>query len=151
MIEILLEILGAFLCTVGFAIFYRTKKKRLLLVGLSAAFGWTVCCVVEFYTDSIFLIYLMGAAAVTLYSEVMARLTKTPATVYLVPGLLPQFPGGSLYYTTYALVVGNHGDAKVHGMNTALAALGIAFGLVVVSVIMHYYNEFKLKKGQLKK
>lgn len=146
MTDALLQILGAFISCVGFAIIYRAKKKRLILSGLSAALGWAVCCIVQSQTDAIFTIYFIGAAVVTLFSEVMARVTKAPATIYLVPGLLPMVPGGSLYYTTYALVTGDKAGANYYGARTALAAIGIAFGLVVVSVIMHYYNEFKLRK-----
>lgn len=144
--EVLMELLGAYICCTGFAVIFRTKKKRLFLSGISAVVGWAVCCMVEVHTDSIFTIYFMGAATVTLFSEIMARVTKAPATVYLIPGLLPLVPGGSLYYTTHALVMGDEAGAALHGNNTALAALGIAFGLVVVSVIIHYYNEFKLRK-----
>ena len=146
MMDYLLQILGAFISCVGFAIIFRTKKKRLILSGLSAALGWAACCIVQSQTESVFTIYFVGAAFVTLFSEIMARMTKAPATIYLVPGLLPMVPGGSLYYTTYALVVGNKADVAFYGIKTALAAIGIAFGLVVVSVIMHYYNEFKLGK-----
>lgn len=146
MTDALLQILGAFISCVGFAIIYRTKKNRLFLSGLSAAVGWAACCIVQTQTESVFTIYFIGAAVVTLFSEVMARITKAPATIYLVPGLLPMVPGGSLYYTTYALVTGNRQDAGFFGTKTALAAIGIAFGLVVVSVVMHYYNEFKWRK-----
>lgn len=146
MTDALLQILGAFISCVGFAIIYRTKKNRLFLSGLTAALGWAACCVVQSQTESVFTIYFIGAAFVTLFSEVMARVTKAPATIYLVPGLLPMVPGGSLYYTTYALVTGDESGAAYYGTRTALAAIGIAFGLVVVSVIMHYYNEIKLKR-----
>ena len=146
MTDIITQIIGAFISCVGFAIIYRAKKNRLLLGGLSAALGWAVCCIVQTQTDSIFTIYFAGAAFVTLFSEILARITKAPATIYLIPGLLPMVPGGSLYYTTYALVTSNKADASAYGTKTALAAIGIAFGLVVVSVIMHYYNEFKLRK-----
>lgn len=144
--EMLTQVLGAFISCIGFAIIYRTKKNRLILCGLSAALGWAVCYLVQTQTSTVFTIYFSGAAFVTLFSEIFARITKTPATIYLVPGLLPMVPGGSLYYTTHSLVMGDQASAKIHGTNTLLAALGIALGLVVVSVVTHYYNDYKIKK-----
>ena len=46
---------------------------------------------------------LMGAfwaaAAIGVYSEMMARLVRCPATGYLLVSLLPLVPGGGIYYT----------------------------------------------------
>ncbi len=145
-IESLIEVISSFFVGIGFALMFRTKKKRLLLCGVSAALGWAVCCGVEVFTDNIFIQYFIGAAMVTLFAEVMARVTKTPATVYLLPGLIPAVPGGSLYYTTFAIVTGDRAGVAVHSKATGLAALGIAFGLVVISVVVYCYYEIKNRK-----
>lgn len=146
MTEMIIQIIGAFFACIGFSIIYQTKRNRLFLCGLSAALAWAVCCLAHLKTDNIFLIYFTGAAFVTLFSEILARITKAPATIYLIPGILPMVPGGSLYYTTYALVTGDSEGVGYYGERTILAAVGIAFGLVVVSVIMYYYNGYKAKK-----
>ena len=146
LIEAFIEVISSFFVGVSFALMFRTKKKRLLLCGVAAAFGWGIYCVAEALISGIFMQYFLGAAAVTLYAEIMARITKTPAVVYLLPGLIPAVPGGSLYYTTFALVTGDQAGMAMHGRATGLAALGIAFGLVVISAVVHCYYEIKMGK-----
>lgn len=143
MVNVLIEMLAAFASCVGFSVIYQTRPKRLFWCGFGAAITWGICRLTECYTDNLFINYLLAAAFGTIVSEILARHTKTPATVYLIPTLLPMVPGGSLYYTTFAIVAGNHADARYYGQRTALAALGIAVGLVIVSVVVYYYNEYK--------
>jgi len=38
------------------------------------------------------------AILITIYSEIWARVLKTPATTILMPTVIPLIPGGSLYY-----------------------------------------------------
>ena len=38
------------------------------------------------------------AILITIYSEIWARILKTPATTVLMPTVIPLIPGGSLYY-----------------------------------------------------
>ncbi|MCR4955305.1 MAG: threonine/serine exporter family protein [Lachnospiraceae bacterium] len=148
MTKVLIEMFGAFIAGIGFSIIYNTRGKRLIWCGLNGALAWGACCAAAVFTDSIFVQYMIAAAAGTLFSEIVARLTKAPATIYLIPGLLPMVPGGSLYYTTYALVTSNEADAAFFGKQTAVCAFGLAVGLVIISVGMYYINEVLLRKHQ---
>ncbi|MBE5906162.1 MAG: threonine/serine exporter [Lachnospiraceae bacterium] len=143
MLRVFIEMLTASIACFGFSIIYQARPNRLVLCGLSGGITWGVCCLAREFNDNLFIYYMIAAAFGTLLSEFLARRTKCPATIFLIPALLPMVPGGSLYYTTYAVVTGDHKGAVYYGQNTALAALGIAVGLVTVSVLMYYYNEFK--------
>ena len=144
MIRALIEMLTATLACFGFSIIYQARPNRLVLCGLSGGITWGVCCLAQLLVDNLFINYMLAAAFGTLLSEFLARRTKCPATIFLIPALLPMVPGGSLYYTTFAVVMGNTADARYYGQRTALAASGIAVGLVAVSVFMYYINEIKL-------
>ncbi len=146
MIQTLIEVLGAFVACAGFSFIYKTRSNRIFWCGFSGGATWAVCCLAEYFLDNLFINFLIAAAFGTLLSEILARLTKSPATIYLIPALLPMVPGGSLYYTTFALVMGNHEDARYFGQRTAIAALGIAVGLVIVTVLTVYWNEIKSRR-----
>ncbi len=141
MIQGFIEMAGALVACMGFALIYQNKPKRVFLAGLCGAVTWGVCLIADHYTEgNIFVSYLIAATFGTMLSEVLARVTKAPATLYLILGILPMVPGGSLYYTTYNLVMGNQGTAKYFGTRTVLAATGIAVGIIIVSVITYYIN-----------
>lgn len=150
MTRAIIEMIAAFAACTGFSIIYSTRPNRLFLCGLSAAVTWGVCYFTAPYTSNIFVNYLIAAAFGTILSECLAKWTKTPATIYLIPSLLPMVPGGSLYYTTFALVTGNQADVSYYGNRTAQAALGISVGLVIVSVLLYYQRRIEYKKDQRK-
>ncbi|SFQ25939.1 Uncharacterized membrane protein YjjB, DUF3815 family [Lachnospiraceae bacterium XBB1006] len=143
MMRVVIEMITATIACFGFSIIYQARPNRLVLCGLSGGITWGVCRLAEQFNSNLFIYYMIAAAFGTLLSEFLARRTKCPATIFLIPALLPMVPGGSLYYTTYAIVTGDHKGAIYYGQRTALAALGIAVGLVIVSVFMYYFNELK--------
>ena len=70
------------------------------------------------------------ASAVTaVWSEVLARVKKTPAQQYLIIGLIPLVPGGTLYYAMSALVRQDWGQAQLYGYRVSVFVLGIAAGV----------------------
>ena len=89
---------------------------------------------------------LFPALFATAYAEVMARLTKAPATPILACSIIPLVPGGKLYYTTYYFVVG-----ETENFYEALVALlriasGLAVGIILISVVVHEFNRHKFRR-----
>lgn len=152
MMKIIYEMIGAFIACVGFAMIYQGRVNRLFLCGLGAGITWGVCALcLNYSNNNIFLSYMVAAAFGTIFAEVLARLTKAPATVYLILFILPMVPGGSLYYTTYNIITCNKELASHYANATASSALGIAVGLVIVSVLIMYYNDYIAKRRKTNK
>lgn len=70
----------------------------LLLSSAGGALGWCVYLLCGGIKNDIIQSFF-AIIVVAVYSEIMARLYKAPATVYLVVGLIPLVPGGGIYYT----------------------------------------------------
>ena len=78
----------------------------------------------------------MAAAMITtIYAEIMARVLKAPVAIYSNPSIIPLVPGGSLYYTMAALMAGDQQEFIARGTDTLMTALGIAVGIIAISVI----------------
>ena len=75
---------------------------------------------------------MLAAAFAIVYAEVLARRLKTPATLFVVPAILPLVPGGSLYYTMENVVHGRMEAARSFGTQTLIAALALAAGISFV-------------------
>jgi uncharacterized membrane protein YjjB (DUF3815 family) len=72
----------------------------------------------------------------------MARWRKTPATLFVIPGMVPLVPGSSLYNTMSYAVRGEMEAARAYGTKTLLCALAIAAGISFVTAL----RELQTKK-----
>ena len=142
----LLMLLTSIPAPLGVAIMFGVRPKRLLLVALG---GLLTCgiyiAMCEVFTGQFFP-NLIATAAVALYCEACARLLHLPATVICIPALMPLLPGGALYYTMYALLLGQFSAAGAYGIKAATIALGIAAGQVAVSLAMTAYRSLRDRK-----
>ena len=96
--------------------------------------AWGIYLAVDAWLQSIFLASLLGAAFAVLYAELLARSLKTPATLFVIPAILPLAPGSFLYYAMSSAVRGELELARSYGRETALCALAIAAGISFVIV-----------------
>lgn len=149
--EYLVQLVAAVTGTIGFCLVFNIKKNKLVY----GCIGGAICTIVYFFCIEIGFSDLMAnmipAIIGTLYAEIIARVAKAPATVFLIPSVIPLIPGGSLYYTMSAVVEGNEELAKMMGTKTCMVALGISFGIVFVSVVFYKFSHkgIQLKVGNL--
>ncbi|MFR6380588.1 MAG: threonine/serine exporter family protein [Evtepia sp.] len=94
-----LQIFCGALGTLGFALFFFVRPKHLLLATLGGALSWLIYLLVLHGGGGVFLAALVSSMAVCFWSEALARVRKAPALIFLLPGIVPQLPGGALYYS----------------------------------------------------
>ena len=92
---------------------------------------------------SLFMSNFLASAFSILYAEILARHMKCPATLFVVPAILPLVPGGSLYYTLDAAVHGDMAATKQIGSETLIAALAISAGISVVMALRELHQKRK--------
>lgn len=135
--EALIMIITSFVATMGFALAFRIKPGHLLW----ATVGGTLTCAIYVVFDSLgaslFLSNFIASLCSVLYASVLARVLKTPATIFVSACIIPLAPGGSLFYTMNNLIMWNKDNFLLHGSNTLKVALGIAGGIVVESAIAY--------------
>ena len=143
--EIIKIILSGMFGTVGFSILFKVKKERIFFIAIGGALVTGTYLLSCHFTDYPLLQNLFPALTATIYSEIMARILKLPATPVLTCSIISLVPGGKLYYTTYYLVMGD--DALFHQSltETVEIAAGLAIGIICVSVVMHEINRQKFK------
>lgn len=78
--------------------------------------------------------------AICVYSEVLARIIKTPANVILIPSTIPLLPGGNLYYTLSYIINFDREQFRHYLNETVSAGFGIALGAVIISIIITFIN-----------
>ena len=136
-------IIAAIIGTLGFCMFFNVKRDKLIYGCIGGAFSVVAYFACVELGMSLFAQNMIPAAIATLYAELMARAIKAPATVFLIPGVIPLAPGGKLYDTMRAIVDGDKSNAKILGQETVVIALGLAVGVVLVSVVFYQIRNKK--------
>lgn len=132
----LITIIAAGAGSTGFAFFFNAKKSQILFAAISGLLVSGLYLLLASQYDSILLDNMLCAMFVTAYAEIFARIMKAPSSVFLLPAIIPLVPGGNLYYAMYGLVTGASSIAWQNANATLLTGLGIAMGILVVSVIV---------------
>ena len=128
-----LQILAAAAGTLGFAILFNSRPRRLFLGALGGGLTWVVYLLLADVIGSDFLCVALAAGFGAAYAEIMARVCKAPATVFTILSEIALIPGGSLYITMHHLVGGRQSQALQYGLHTVMVALAIALGIVLVT------------------
>ena len=138
--EVIIQLITAFLGSLGFSLLFQLKNRLLLAASLGGLINWGVYLLIEHFTDGAFLPCFIAAAAAVMYCELTARLLKAPVTLFLVPAIIPSVPGSALFYTMSNVVQKNWQEAKDYGLETAEFALGIAAGVCLAVAIFGIVN-----------
>ena len=140
----LIQILMAFLGTIGFAIFFNIRKTKLLLVGIGGAVIWTVFLVVNHVTEQEMIALFVASVLASVFAEILARIVKSPATVLLVPMVIALIPGGNLYYTMFYMVQGHSILFQAYLKLVLQEAASIALGIMIVMSAMQVIQKSQI-------
>ena len=122
----------AALGSLGFALLFRLRPEHLPLAAIGGALNWSVYLLVLNMTDDIFVASMVASIFCALYAEIISKVQKTPATVLLIPSVVPLIPGGSLYYTMIGVVEKDFDSALFYAKLTTQYGLAIALGIAIV-------------------
>ena len=109
--EEIVQILMGSVGTLGFAVLFNIKGKR------------------------------MAAVVMSFYAELLARLMKTPTTTFLTTTLVPLIPGGSLYYTMAYAFSGQMESFLQKAIDTLQLASALALGIIVATMVTKVISE----------
>ena len=126
--------------TLGFCIIYHMRGIKLLFATLGGLLAMGVYLLVGLAISDTFTKVFIASISVGVYGEIMARVLKTPAICYVMPGGFPLYPGASLYYSLTHLVNGNNNLFWSYLGSTGITILGIASGVVLTSVLFKYLH-----------
>lgn len=134
---IIMPVLTGAIGVIGAGIVYNLEFKYFGFTALGAIIsGLAYNLITVYVTDSLFFTSLISAVVLALYCDIISHNIKAPATILLIPGILPLVPGGKLYYATLSLIK-NQQEACTGYLRDALnIALGLAVGVVFVTFVM---------------
>lgn len=142
-LTIIITLTCAFFGTIGYTGSFNAAKKRFIFSGLGGAIGWGFYLLASLH--SVPTGYFVAAVAINIYSEIMARLNKAPATVFLVSAIMPLVPGGMLYNTMRYAVMNDWKRFGETGVSTLSAALALAMGILIANSFVKSVRKLRAK------
>ena len=83
---------------------------------------------------------------VSIFAEIMARILKTPATVFATLSIIPLIPGSSLYYTMAYAFESDLSSFIIKAVDTLKLAAALALGIITaITLTKIFFNIFKPK------
>lgn len=125
----------AFLSTAGFAVIFNAPKDSIIKSSFGGATSWIIFMVSNKYFSSPIIGTFLGAITVGLFGELMAKKYRKPATIFIIPGIVPLVPGAGMYYTMLEIINRDFISAAESGTEAIFIAVSIAIGIIVSSSI----------------
>lgn len=127
------QTLAAIIGSLGFGIIFNIKNKNLIFASLGGGVSWLSYLIFLNLGFSNLLAMFLSSIIFSIYSEVFARVLKTPVTTLVICCLIPLVPGAGMYNTMYAIVTGKTSEALSLGLATIASAGNLALGIILVS------------------
>lgn len=129
------QFITSFVASAAFGIIFNVPRQTLLQCGVVGTIGWIgyKCCLqlgVDVIPST-----LIAVIAVTVISQLFAKLYKTPIIVFSVAGIIPLVPGGIAYDAMRNVVENNYDAAVQLGVMAFMLSGTIAIGLVLSEVV----------------
>lgn len=127
----LLQIIGAFLAVVAFCFILNTPRRHIVFAGLSGAAGWAVYLILEACGANTGISTFLAGCMVSLCAQLLARILKTPVTIFVIPGILPLVPGAGMYHIVDSMLRSDQ-MTSYYVTQTLVAAGMIALSITVM-------------------
>ncbi len=139
----LMQFCWSTLSILGFSIRVNLKGWKIFLIALGGGLTWAFYLIFLYFSKSLLFSIFFSVFLVCTYSEVVARLSKIPVSVFVTCVIIPLVPGRNLYYAMQAYIAGNSAVASENLYKVLLISGTIALAIAVVSSVTNII--FRLK------
>ncbi len=136
----------SFVATLGFGIAFNIKGKKLFFAAVGGGISWFFYSLLLEFSFSEISALFISSILFSIYSEVLARIFKTPVTTFVVCALIPLVPGSGMYFTMLSAINGDISKSLELGLTTLASAGTLALGVLFVSTITKLIFQFKYRK-----
>ncbi|MGV8146990.1 MAG: threonine/serine exporter family protein [Alkaliphilus sp.] len=123
----------AFLSTIGFSVLFNIPRREIVLAGICGGLGWLVHDSLSLLGVSVVFSSFIGALVVSVLAEILAKLRKKPATIFVVPGIIPLVPGYALYFSMLKIIEENYVEASKVGFEALIVSVMIASAIIIAT------------------
>lgn len=148
---ILLKSISAGASSVFYGLFFNSPKKSIIGNFITGFIGMFIYYIFFGKLDTKFVPLVISSFIIGLMAELLARIFKFPATVYLVPSLIPQVPGLAMFRTMQGLAMQNLDAVLSNALDTLICATALALGIVLSTIFSKSINRVRMKSRKFKR
>lgn len=130
----LIQLIFGTVACIGFSFWFKVRNRNIFWCAVGAFLTWGVYYAAARFFQGVFFPTFAASIFCGLYGQILARVRKSPATIFTTIGILLLIPGSSLYYAMYGIVTRNTDFAYAKGVELGLTCFGIVLGFMVVEV-----------------
>ncbi len=131
--------------TLGFAIIFNVTRENLSIISIAGGITWIIYKLVLDVNNHYLISGVIASLALGVFGEIFARVYKKPATILIIPGLIPLVPGSGMYYTMYYFLKGDIENFIKTVSDTFFMTVALSIGIVVASSIFKTFKAVKKK------
>lgn len=145
--QVLVQSIGAFGGTLGYAIMLNAPKKTVLPASLTSLLGYVIYAVLYLLTPvGEISSYFIATVIIAVICELEARVMRMPSTIFLLTALVPLVPGYTFYCVMLSMVENNGPAVASYGLKAVQIVGVIAVGAAVTSVLFRTIAGLKYRK-----
>ena len=129
------QISGSFLAVVACCFLLGVPRKFIVYAGMIGALGWALFLILRDAGLPIGTATFFSGCLISLCAQVLARVLKTPVTVFVIPGILPLVPGAGMYHIASSIISSDAAQTSYYVTETLTIAGMIAVSIIVVDSI----------------
>lgn len=134
LLTLLVRLVSVTVGSVGFAMMFRTPPRKLPAATLGGMLTYIAYEITIISGGGIMAASFFAAVVMALFSEIFARLMRTPAILFLLSCLITIVPGNALYNAMHSLLVYDRDTLLANAVTVFETVLGISVGLGVASI-----------------
>ena len=149
--QIIFGTVSCFVALLGIAVIFDVPPKKLLWAMVGSIISCVLMLIGDKYGLDPLITNMIATAVPCVYCEIMARVLKTPTTIFMIPSLLPLVPGSRLYYTMFYLFSGEQALFLENMLVAVKICTGIAVAIIVVTGAVRWIEAAKKQKLEREK
>lgn len=126
------QILGSFLAVVAFGFLLGSPRKYIPYAGIIGALGWAAFLILRQQGLAIGPATFLSGCLISFCAQILARVLKTPVTIFVITGILPLVPGAGMYHIAASVIQADPAMTSYYVLQTLTIAGMIAISIVVV-------------------
>lgn len=136
----------SFIASLGFALIFNAPKRSILPACLVGGISWVVYEFLQVQNCNYIFSAFLAAFIIGILGEIFSRRLKNPATLFILPGLIPLVPGAGMYYSMNYLIAQNYNSFIAVGAKTFFTAVALSIGIVASSIFSKSLRRVRIRK-----
>jgi uncharacterized membrane protein YjjB (DUF3815 family) len=130
--------ISAFFATAAFSVLFHLPKKYIIHAGMTGSFGWFIYLILMKLQGDKVIANFVATLFVALTAHILARIYKTPVTMFLITGIIPMVPGAGMYQIVQSIIDNTVNETSYYFFQTIQMAGAIALGIFIIDTLFRF-------------